>query len=198
MKILSRHKREPVALITFAALLGSISIVTATNKTNVCEFSITYYRQTGRFQKPTFETKWTNLEDNVNENSEQLDTVGRIDTDSSSTDITLLKSIEFKMNGFAYVQSIAITCGIYAINGGGEILITSKAMKNAFDNKFRSEHRTATNITIGNAQLVQFGSGSDYIGLNKMIFPRGAFRCKKDQPDNGGYDECVQQYLNMS
>lgn len=189
-------------MITFAALLASISTVTATNN-DECEFSITYYRQTSRSHKPTFATKWTSLLDNVKENSEQLDTVGRIDTDSSSvslSDLTYFKSIEFKMNGFAYVQSIAITCGIYVIKDGGEILITSTAMKNAFDNQFRSEHRTATTITIGNEKLVQFGSGSGYIGLNKMIISTSVFHCVRSQPDieNGVYDACVQQYLNMS
>jgi len=201
-KILSQQKREPVALITFAALLASsFNIVTAANNNDECEFSITYYRQSSSSHKPTFETKWTTLLDHVRENSERLDTVGEIDTDSSSgsaSDVSHFKSIEFKMNGLAYVQSIAIKCGIYAINDGGEISITSKAMKNAFENKYRSEHRTATTMTIGKEELVEFGSGSDYIGLNKMIINPAVFHCVKSQPDDGVYDACVQQYLDMS
>lgn len=204
MKISSRHKSEPVALVTFAALFASISMVTASNGNTECEFRITYYRQTSRSHTPAFETKWTTLLDHVYENTERLDTVGSIDTDSStvsSSDLALFKSIEFKMNGFAHVKSIGITCGIFAIKDGGDILISSKAMKNAFDNKFRSEHRTATTLTIGKEELVQFGSGSDYIGLNKMIINTGVFRCGRSQSDdinNGVYDACVQQYLDMS
>lgn len=138
----------------------------------------------------------------MNENSEQLDTVGSIDTDRSSERLSsnaLLKSIEFRMtNGFADIHNIAILCGQQSIKGGGGIIIRSSAIKNAYNSQHRKEQKSAKTRKIGNAELVQFGWASYYDNLNKIIINPAVFECETGQPDNPDYDDCVQRHLTTS